>query len=1208
MIRKYLHIVLVVLPILVFGQGVSPDYSVGFPPDSSGLYLLGIDTTSSSVKFGRGKWLDSTYLANALGVGAPVGGNTNTQIDSFTVRNDTLWGYVYNIVSSTLIDSVYAYPLPGSADGNGLYDPATDGDTLGASTHRLVIPADDTLMWVMGGGLGLSGNEAMMMWSDSATTGDPTLRLGLHTATDWRLTANRFGGDFGFIEVGNSAIWSADQSLTMTTEDDLIIETTVADDLIIRTPKNSVALNTLSSLGFLNFQADVNASGTSTHGLVADPTFSAVASIGQGAYTQDSANWIGAGEAGAIFHADHYTFGNTGFGLLGALGHTIKAPPAGTDDTLMTFDADGVWGARSQSTITGDTSILATQYWVTTNTTATDSNGVFDPDNNGRNFGINAIGQPDDLTWTGDKANNLYLLDHGRIELEAESTGGNISELVVQASDVIASNYATLQSTTTDGAFGVEIGDNYETMRIGQIGLTGRPQIRFDDQDGLFFEMDGPSGGQYSFGDGAGLYLPPLDNTLDTILAIDPANGMIHMIEASSIGGGTDYNGNIYRQDSTVGTGRTATLTDSLMFDFSDGGKFELGYDIAGSQNVRLWESGSGAPAFIYWQNSTTGSTFLDGAFIGMNSSERLELYSENRIILTSDTEFQLDVLDINQSTGTAGQVLQSNGGADAGVEWVDVSSLSGVGVYAQENNGTATQVDTLDFQTGLDVTFGSGDADITFDPSEFNIVTADTSADYFLISDGSDLGQAKRVDVGNLLKDYIDVPTTDTYAEIQVDGVAVSDAAPTLDFDNTDFSLVESPTNDFDVTIRSERIEDIVGGMVTGNTETLIAVTYQDVDGTLDFVVNDDLSLYDNSTSGFLTTEVDGSVTNEAWTIDGDDLDTEVISNQTVLFAGGTDITTDYNPATNTMTIDYTGSTGISGIRIEDGGASVVDPATAINFNTGFEVTNAGSGEATVIHDWGEFTTATTPETDDYFMLWDQGLDAEQKITRANVQSWIESFVGTSQWTASGSDIYPSGGTSISVGIGTTTPSAKLHVATTSGDANVRISTAGASTADEAILQFFDGATADGFISMEEQSGGDTEMSFWLESEEILTLREDAPNWSNSDAQIEMFAGFTNTNWLNISVSTTLDEGHYGVRATSSGITVTMPSLAAFIAGNQYVIYNASSGTITVDPGTGSDNFNGSTANIILQPNESIMCIATNTSSLSVTDWITFD
>ncbi len=38
---------------------------------------------------------------------------------------------------------------------------------------------------------------------------------------------------------------------------------------------------------------------------------------------------------------------------------------------------------------------------------------------------------------------------------------------------------------------------------------------------------------------------------------------------------------------------------------------------------------------------------------------------------------------------------------------------------------------------------------------------------------------------------------------------------------------------------LSEEEVEDYVGGMVTGNTETGITVTYDDTDGTLDFVVD---------------------------------------------------------------------------------------------------------------------------------------------------------------------------------------------------------------------------------------------------------------------------------------------------------------------------------------------------------------------------------
>jgi hypothetical protein len=58
-----------------------------------------------------------------------------------------------------------------------------------------------------------------------------------------------------------------------------------------------------------------------------------------------------------------------------------------------------------------------------------------------------------------------------------------------------------------------------------------------------------------------------------------------------------------------------------------------------------------------------------------------------------------------------------------------------------------------------------------------------------------------------------------------------------------------------------SEAIQDIVGGMVTGNTETLITVTYQDSDGTLDFVVDEaGLTIAQSQVTG-LSTALAGKV-----------------------------------------------------------------------------------------------------------------------------------------------------------------------------------------------------------------------------------------------------------------------------------------------------------------------------------------------------------
>ena len=75
--------------------------------------------------------------------------------------------------------------------------------------------------------------------------------------------------------------------------------------------------------------------------------------------------------------------------------------------------------------------------------------------------------------------------------------------------------------------------------------------------------------------------------------------------------------------------------------------------------------------------------------------------------------------------------------------------------------------------------------------------------------------------------------------------------------------------TKDTDTQLSQEQVEDYAGAMVSGNTETLITVTYQDGDGTIDFVVDNDLANYSNATSQFLTSEVDGSVSNEIQNVD---------------------------------------------------------------------------------------------------------------------------------------------------------------------------------------------------------------------------------------------------------------------------------------------------------------------------------------------------
>ena len=63
--------------------------------------------------------------------------------------------------------------------------------------------------------------------------------------------------------------------------------------------------------------------------------------------------------------------------------------------------------------------------------------------------------------------------------------------------------------------------------------------------------------------------------------------------------------------------------------------------------------------------------------------------------------------------------------------------------------------------------------------------------------------------------------------------------------------NLSEGSTNLY---FTNERAQDAIGTMLSGNTETLITVTYDDSNNEIDFVVDNDLSNYSNTSSAFIT------------------------------------------------------------------------------------------------------------------------------------------------------------------------------------------------------------------------------------------------------------------------------------------------------------------------------------------------------------------
>lgn len=100
------------------------------------------------------------------------------------------------------------------------------------------------------------------------------------------------------------------------------------------------------------------------------------------------------------------------------------------------------------------------------------------------------------------------------------------------------------------------------------------------------------------------------------------------------------------------------------------------------------------------------------------------------------------------------------------------------------------------------------------------------------------------------------------------------------------------------------ETIQDIIYTNVLSGTQTLINVTYDDASGEVTYVVNDDLSQYDNSTSGFIS-DLSSFSTDDL--SEGSNLyftDERAQDATNSLLSGGSNISLNYDDAGNTLTI----------------------------------------------------------------------------------------------------------------------------------------------------------------------------------------------------------------------------------------------------------------------------------------------------------------
>tara|TARA_B100000902_G_scaffold81469_1_gene86088 strand:+ start:2995 stop:7449 length:4455 start_codon:yes stop_codon:yes gene_type:complete len=209
--------------------------------------------------------------------------------------------------------------------------------------------------------------------------------------------------------------------------------------------------------------------------------------------------------------------------------------------------------------------------------------------------------------------------------------------------------------------------------------------------------------------------------------------------------------------------------------------------------------------------------------------------------------------------------------------------------------------------------------------------------------------------------------------------------------FGSNAFNSTTIPTNNNQLTngagyvtatLSDEQVQDKVGSMFSSNTETLITATYQDGDGTIDLVVDNDLSNYDNSSSGFITSFTN---TNQltTFTLTGDSGTNQTIAHGNTLdIAGGTGISTAVgNTDTVTITttdseivhdnlsgfvanehIDHSGVTLTAGDGLTGGGTIAASRTFAVGAGTGVTVNadNIAIGQAIGTSDSPSFAGLT--------------------------------------------------------------------------------------------------------------------------------------------------------------------------------------------------------------------------------------------------------
>ena len=290
-----------------------------------------------------------------------------------------------------------------------------------------------------------------------------------------------------------------------------------------------------------------------------------------------------------------------------------------------------------------------------------------------------------------------------------------------------------------------------------------------------------------------------------------------------------------------------------------------------GTIGTGIWQGTPIANAYI--ASSTeflidTDTTYTGGDFLTLTGTD-FDVDATTTIangdtanLVSADVIYDF-VIGLGYGTGDVLSVGDCSGGA-----CLDGSSDGGTYLDFYDAQGTVRLI-TGDVSAGITITLPTATSTLIYSGGAFHDGFSDFVANEH-IDWTSDQG-ATNIHSGN----YTD---TNTFASLEINGSAESTNAITLDFDGTTFSIVEDPTDSFDININKGNLTEATSSVltITGGTSALLSAATIEVDTDLHNwtwtnVVDADIT--DTLTCSVVSDADKGDVviSSGAWTLDTD-------------------------------------------------------------------------------------------------------------------------------------------------------------------------------------------------------------------------------------------------------------------------------------------------------------------------------------------------